>query len=304
MNKHTRSASKTLRLFALLVLASAGLAVPLRAQEWRNRAVLRVQDAVRERVLRERGGRNAEVVFNEDAARYPISVEQVGVRGTAVYYREGRGRREAFSYDAVYTVRSGRVDQINYRFTEAGGGGRREVPRWLVGTFRGQNPSGRQRVLVTVEDDGDVSAVYGDGRREQGSYEDRQIRLGGNTVWNVSRNNDGFRAQDDSSRRAEDFRRVSPGDNTDDDDDRGGVPRWAVGTFRGTTDSGESELTINRDGTATATALSTKTMFSGSYRDGRLTFSWGSFYVTREADGISTAPVNDRNNRTQYRRVN
>jgi hypothetical protein len=307
MNANTLRTSKTfLSLLALLALAcAAGPAMRAQGIQRDTRAVARVQESVRQRILRERGGRDEYIVFNNDAQRSPASSSQVGVRGTGVYYRDGRGnreRREEFTYSGVYNQRGNRVELVEYRFDDRGGGGDRGVPNWLVGTFRGRNPSGRQRALVTVEQNGRVAVVYGDGARASGIYSNRQIRLG-SAVWNVSRNGDGFRAQDDSTRRAEDFVRAAAGGGDDDPDD-GRVARWAVGTFRGTTDSGESELTINRDGSATITALSTNTMHSGSYADGVLTFTWGSFNVTREPNGLRTVQVNNRRNQTSYRRVN
>lgn len=320
MNKHThrpRASAISLRTLALFALACVFSATAARAQEVQEARtqesqqeqeqlrldgpIVRVQEAVRERIRNERGGgRDLNVTYNNDAQRFPVSSSQVGVRGTGVLSRDTRGRREEFSYSAVFNTRDSRVERVEYRLEEGGGAARREVPRWLVGTFRGRNPSGRQRMLVTVEDDGRVSVVYGDGARARGTYADRQLRVGSASVWNLSRNDDGFRAQDERSRRSEDFVRVA--DDRDDNDGR--VPRWAVGTFRGTTDSGESELTINRDGSATATSLVKRTMFSGRYADGVLTFDWGSFNITRDGDGIRTVQVNNRRNQTSYRRVN
>jgi hypothetical protein len=307
-----------LSLFFLLAFcfAAAPASQAQLSQEQRrfDRYILRVQEAVRERVRNERGGRNETVTFNNDAARFPMSGNQVGVRGTGVYQRGGGGRdrREEFTYEGVYNTRAERVERAEYRFVDSDGGGGggnegRDVPRWLVGSFRGRNPSAArpQRMLVTVENNGRVSVVYGDGRREQGTYTDRQLRIGSSSVWNISRNdNNGFRAQDDRSRRSEDFIRVESGAGDNDDDNNGRVPRWVVGTFRGMTSSGESELTINRDGTATATSLVNRTSAPGRYDNGVLTFAWGSFNVTREGDGIRTVQVNDRRNQTTYRRIN
>jgi hypothetical protein len=309
MNTHIPKA--LFGLFALLALACAS-APAAGAQIIRRdeRAVTRVQEAVRQRILAERGGRDEHVVFNNDAQRSGTDSNQVGVRGTGTYYRDGRGnreRREEFSYSGVYNTRSNNVLRTDYRFDNRGGGdnnnNNRDVPNWLVGTFRGRNPAGRGRALVTIEGNGRVTVVHGNGARETGQYRDRQLRVG-NEVWNVSRNGDGFRAQDDSSRRAEDFARVAAGGGGDDDPDDGRVARWAVGTFRGTTDSGESELTIHRDGTATIVSLANHTQHTGRYADGVLTFDWGTFNVTREADGIRTVQVNNRRNQTSYRRVN
>jgi hypothetical protein len=82
------------------------------------------------------------------------------------------------------------------------------------------------------------------------------------------------------------------------------VPNWAVGTFRGTTSNGESELTITVDGVATIRAINTNQLFNGTYANGALTFNWGSFSLVREGNGFRTVEVNNPQNRTSYRRVN
>ena len=89
----------------------------------------------------------------------------------------------------------------------------------------------------------------------------------------------------------------------DADDDSGRVPRWAQGTFRGTTDSGESELTIRADGTATARSLTKNQSYRGTYSNNTLTFDWGTFDVERTRDGIRTIEETNRNNQTDYRRT-
>lgn len=83
----------------------------------------------------------------------------------------------------------------------------------------------------------------------------------------------------------------------------GNVPNWAVGTFHGMTNSGETELTIESNGAASARSLNTGQVFSGSYDNGVLRFDWGSFRVVREGSGIRTVDINDQRNRTSYRRI-
>jgi hypothetical protein len=83
----------------------------------------------------------------------------------------------------------------------------------------------------------------------------------------------------------------------------GNVPNWAVGTFRGMTDGGEAELTIQSDGGAIARSLSNNTSANGNYSNGLLTFAWGSFRVVREGRNIRTINVNNEQNQTLYRRV-
>jgi len=84
----------------------------------------------------------------------------------------------------------------------------------------------------------------------------------------------------------------------------GNVPNWAIGTFRGQTDSGESEITISPNGIATARSLSTNQLFTGRYDNDVLTFEFGTFRIVRSGNGISTIEVANQRNRTSYRRVN
>ena len=84
----------------------------------------------------------------------------------------------------------------------------------------------------------------------------------------------------------------------------GNLPNWAIGTFRGLTDSGESELTISPNGVATMRSLSSDAFFTGRYNNDVLTFDWGSFRIVRDNNGISTIEVGNQRNRTSYRRVN
>ena len=84
----------------------------------------------------------------------------------------------------------------------------------------------------------------------------------------------------------------------------GNVPNWAVGTFRGLTDSGESELSISPNGVATLRSLNSNAFFNGRYDNDVLTFEFGSFRLVRDGNGIGTIEVNNQRNRTSYRRVN
>lgn len=292
--------------FSLLTISAVlGGAAQTRAQGTSDMIVNRVQVAVRERIRRERGGRDPEVIFNTDTQHYNVSGNQYGVRGTGTYAPNNRRAGETFSYEGVYNTRTNRVERADYRFT---GGGRgddddnygdgRVVPRWLVGTFRGRSPARSRPVTVTIDRSGNVLAVYDDGRRDEGLYADNVIRFGPRLTWDITRAGGGFDAR--NNRRTERFDRTSDG-GVGDDSDR--VPRWAVGTFRGTTDRGESELIINRDGTSSIRSLSTNQTFTGDYSNGVLRFEWGSFDVSRDGDGIRTIEVGNRNNQTTYQRV-
>lgn len=293
-------------LLALLLLAAAA---PSQAQDRQTRyAIERAQIGVSGKIIQERGGDWSSVTFDQTRTQtWRVSERQTGVRG-AGRHTPPDGRARDFTYEAVVDHRNGNIQQANYSVVGGGGagGGRgdRRVPRWLVGSFDGRSPSNRRRVSVTVGNSGEVSAVYDDGAREQGYYEDGRIRFNSSSSgeWDVSRVNEGFRAA--WGRRSEVFSRSGAGgDYPDDNDDRGErVPRWARGTFRGTTDSGETELTIRANGTAIARSLTQNRSFRGTYADGVLRFEWGTFDVQRTRDGIRTIETGNRS-QTDYRRT-
>jgi hypothetical protein len=293
-------------LVALLLFAAA---LPSQAQDRQTRyAIERAEIGARLKVVQERGGGMDSVTFDQTRTQtWRVSDRMTGVRGAGRHAPGGGTPARDFTYEAVVNHRSGEIQQVSYAVVGGGGGaggGRddRRVPRWLVGSFDGRSPSNRRRVALTVGRDGAVSAVYDNGAREQGSYDNGRIRLGTSADWDVSRIEQGFRAA--YGTRSEVFSRTSGGDDyTDDADDGGRVPRWARGTFRGTTDSGESELTIRADGTATARSLTKNQSFQGTYANGRLRFDWGTFEVERVRDGIRTIEVNNRNNQTEYSRT-
>ena len=293
---------------AVAVVAACGAAA---AQTQERYAVERAQEAVRERILREQGDRGT-VNFpgRFRAETYSAGNNRTGVRGEGTFRRDASSAPQRFTYEAVVNTRNGRVQQASYNLTgDAGGGyddgGRDRVPRWLVGTFRGYNPAGRQGVTVTVTVDtaGDVTLIHANGSRETGRYENNQFLFSARPAWDVARSGrDGFRAS--TRRRTEEFVREGGGvfDGGRSDEDRGRVPRWAQGTFRGMTDSGESELSIRSDGSAAIRSLRTGETFYGNYDNNALRFDWGTYDVTRERDGIRTTNVNNRNDQTVYRR--
>jgi hypothetical protein len=270
-------------------------------------AIERAQIGVSGKIIQERGGTWESVTFDQARTQtWRVSDRQTGVRGAGTHTPPDGSRARDFTYEAVVDHRNGSIQQVSYQMAGGGGigGGRgdRRVPRWLVGTFHGRSPSSnRRRVTLTVTRDGDATAVYDNGARDDGTYDNGRIRFNASNNWDVSRVDGGIRAA--SGRRSEVLTADSSGGGYGDDDDDGGrVPRWMRGTFRGTTDTGESELSIRADGTATARSISKNTSFQGTYSDGRLRFDWGTYEVERTRDGIRTVDVNNRNS-TEYRRT-
>lgn len=302
-----------LRKWAARVALLAATAASASAQDIRTAdytSVSRAQASVRERILREQGGRDPVVTFYDDAQRYYISNTRYGVRGTGLFRRGGgfvgRDRDRRFSYEAVLNNRSNTVEDARYRFEENNDSddGRANVPDWLRGTFRGRNPRSRRDVTVRINRRGDVTARYDDGAEDRGSYDGGVIRFGDELSWRVSQAGDGFDARDQNfGRRAERFRRTTRDDRDDDDNGPGRIPTWAVGVFRGTTDSGETELIIDQSGAVSTRSLTRNRLFNGTYDGDVLRFEFGSYRLERDGDGVRTVRIDNPNDRTSYRRV-
>lgn len=289
---------------ALLSLLLFAAVVPSQAQNDRQTryAIERAQIGVSGKVIQERGGTWDDVTFDQTRTQtWRVSDRLTGVRGQGRHAPSGSNAR-TFTYEATVNHRNGNIERVTYDWVRGGGGGGggddRRVPRWLVGSWQGRSPSNQRRVSLTVGSDGQVSALYGNGAREEGRYNDGRIRFNNSSEWDVSRVEDGFRAA--AGTRSEIFRGDSGG-GIDDDDDR--VPRWVRGTFRGMTGDGESELIIRADGSATTRSLRRNQVARGTYSNGQLRFDWGTYEVERTGDGIRTVQTNNRSNRTEYRRT-
>ena len=290
---------------ALLLLLAAAPASQAQNDKQTRYAIERAQIGVSGKLIQERGGTWSDVTFDQTRTQtWRVSDRLTGVRGEGRHAPGGSNAR-SFTYEATVNHRNGNIERVSYDWVRGGGGGggrdERRVPRWLVGSWQGRSPSNQRRVSVTVGNDGAVTALYNNGSREEGTYDNGRIRFNNSTEWDVSRVDEGFRAA--AGTRSEVFRSGSGGGGYDDDDDGGRVPRWMRGTFRGTTDSGESELVIRADGTATARSLTKNQSFQGTYSNGRLRFDWGTFEVERISEGIRTIQTNNRSNRTDYRRT-
>ncbi len=292
-------------LVALLLFVAAA---PSSAQDRQTRyAVERAQGVVRVKIVEERGGDWGEVTFDQASTQtWRVTERLTGVRGSGTHAPDGANPRP-FTYEAVVNHRNGEIQRMSYEMAggrPGGGGGgwrdERRVPRWLVGTFYGRSPSNGRRVTLTVTQEGEATAAFNNGSRERGRFDSGRIRFNSSDYWDVSRVAEGIRAA--SGSRSEVFT-TDPSRGDDDEDDGGRVPRWARGTFRGTTDSGESELTIRADGMATARSLTRNQTYRGTYSNGRLRFDWGVYDVQRTREGIRTVEVNNRNNQTEYRRT-
>ena len=182
------------------------------------------------------------------------------------------------------------------------------VPSWAVGTFRGMTNNGESELTIAPNGVATARSLnsqdFGTGRYANGvlTFDWGSFR--------VDQDGDGIRTIDVRNRRnSTSYRRVSGYQGgvvvpTYPADQYGNVPSWAVGTFRGLTSDGESEITISSNGVATARSLNSNQLFNGRYANGVLTFDWGSFRLVQEGGGIATVEVANQQNRTSYRRIN
>ncbi len=77
-----------------------------------------------------------------------------------------------------------------------------------------------------------------------------------------------------------------------------------TGTFRGYTNTGETELTLSGNGLAAARSLNYNAIYNGRCVNDTLYFEWGSFKIVRDGrNNIATVEIGNERNRTTYRRT-
>jgi len=112
-----------------IIIASVG-ANATHAQNRRGYAIEQAQRAVRDRILNENGGRDANLDFDRNVEDFNVSNNEIGVKGSGILYRNNRRDQRRFVYEARVNTRNGNVDQINYRFRNGGvDGGRDDYDR-------------------------------------------------------------------------------------------------------------------------------------------------------------------------------
>lgn len=112
-NKINPSRNKTL-LCAVLALVSV-LFVTAQAQ-FQTRNIQLAQARIRERIIREQGGRNAEVRFNDNGNFEAISNRETRVSGAGTYFRDRNDQGREFTYESIFYTRNGQLRSLNYDF--------------------------------------------------------------------------------------------------------------------------------------------------------------------------------------------
>lgn len=104
-------------MIALLFVLEGSLSAQSAGRYLRGAQQSQISDAqmrIRERIQRQEGAYSARVTFNNDSRIDPEGWGMVRVQGTGVLFR---GRYdEGFSYDALYNVRNGNLQNLNYQF--------------------------------------------------------------------------------------------------------------------------------------------------------------------------------------------
>src|SRR5687767_11943617 len=140
----------------------------------------------------------------------------------------------------------------------------------------------------------DMQRVLNAATRVNSAIGNREVRGGLNRQWNGLRRN--------IDRLAVAFNLPAVGTNFSgsyrDYSQLGGNQRpcSTIGTYRGYTNNGESELTIMGDGTATIRSLITGELYNGRCANEVVYFDWGAFNLVRDGRGVSTVEIGNRSN--------
>jgi len=183
------------------------------------------------------------------------------------------------------------------------------VPSWAIGVFRGVTNNGEAELTIAPNGIATMRSLNSN-ELFNGRYANSVLTFDWGSFNLVSEGN-GISTVDVRNRRNRtSYRRISGYQGNNDSGYSGyptqgsNVPSWAVGTFRGMTNTGESEMRIDATGAVTMRSLNSNELFNGRYENDVLTFDWGSFRLFQENGGIRTEEVGNRGNRTSYRRIN
>ncbi len=266
----------------LMIVVTTLSAVITEAQQVRN--INQAQSRIRERMIREQGGSNPSVSFDDGGSFESISSSETRVRGSGTYVRNWNEAGRRFNYVAVFRVRDGDLRSLSYDFTGDTGGGwnpggpTSTPPSWAQGTFYS---TGGQGITMTINRSGQITVVNA-GQTFYGRYYRGQIYLN-NEVSTVSRRGNGIRTYNRNQGITTDYSRDNTGGGGG---DVSTPPSWARGTFYATSGGQNITLTINRNGRVTVN--NSGQIFYGTYYNGAITVNNDVSDVTRINRGIRT----------------
>lgn len=287
----------------LLTMIVATLSAVVTPAQVRN--INEAQSEIRQRMIREQGGNNPSVSFDDGGSFESVSSSETRVRGSGTYFRNRNEAGRRFTYVAVFRVRDGDLRSLNYSFTGGGGwnpgdpgwnpgGPTSTPPSWAQGTFYA---TGGQSITLTINRNGQITAVNA-GQTFYGRYYRGQIYLN-NDVSTVSRRGNGIRTYNRNQGVTTDYSRDNIGGPGWGGGNTSTPPSWAQGTFYATSGGQNITLTINRLGRVTV--INAGQTFYGTYYNGRITVNNDTSTVTRRSNGIRTYNQNTGQT-TDYRR--
>lgn len=263
-------------LIVLFLVMTAGIFKPVLAQD--RYAIERAQQAVREKIIRDKGGNVTYPSF--PSAQTYASGSRTEVRGTG-NWRDTNGRIYQFNYKARVNVNDGRVDKIDYKIDRNSSSNL--VPSWAVGTFYGRNPQTGGRIVLTIAENGNVVVDFDNVSSARGYFSNNQISIDG-AVSRVTRLNNGIRTTRVDNGETIDYSRNEFGGSGGSEN----VPSWAIGTFYGRNpQTGERIiLSISANGSVRVD-LGNGSVY-GTVSGDRLTIDGISSRITRLSNGIRT----------------
>jgi hypothetical protein len=285
-----------LSIFGIFVFL-CGAAVQTFAQD--RYAIERAQAAVREKIIRDKGG-NVEFPTYMQTETYYISRDQTGVRGYGTWTRRFGRNDQDFSYEARVNTNSGKVDKISYKIVDENDGNNSggKVPSWAVGTFYGRNPQDNSQIKMTITENGNVNVDFQGGNYTNGNFYNNRITIDG-AVARVTRINNGIRTTRVDNGESIDYYRDGNYDNGN--NNGGNVSSWAIGTFYGRNPQtgGQIMMTISRNGSVTVNMGNSNSY--GTLNGDRLTINGISSRITRLNNGIRTTRFDNGESIDYYR---
>ena len=178
-----------------------------------------------------------------------------------------------------------------------------QVPDWATGQFTARNPNTGGTIDLTINDNGNVTAVI-DGAVYYGTYRNQRLTMNGATS-RVQRTSNGIRTTRTDNRERIDYVRGTTGWNGGNQDGnwagRGDVPNWAVGTFYAPNPYDRSQITLTISNNGNVVANIGGTVTRGTMKGETLNMGGAFARVTRSNNGIVTTRT-DNGERIAYSR--
>jgi len=181
------------------------------------------------------------------------------------------------------------------------GGQTSSPPSWARGTFYGRSPQDGTRIVMTINNNGRITANVG-GNSTYGTYYRGSINIDG-AIARITQTNYGIRSTRVDNGEVIELRRTDNGNNGGvwDGGNNGGnwgggntsaPPSWAQGVFFGTAPDG-SQITFTLSSEGRVTANIGGSMSYGSYYQGTININGASSRITQTRNGIRSTRVDN-----------